>query len=163
MRSARHYLPIVLLGLVVLCSAAVYAADNKLPPYDGTVGAYNPCNNSLVLAPGTNYVTVHENASGHEDVHVFVELKFVGSGSDDQGHQYRTVLRAKGQFGAEAPFYDIPFREKWEGSGAPDFFMDGTVRVFVQNGSATSGITQFNTTCSNGNSDASDGDHDGSH
>jgi hypothetical protein len=168
MRSAKRKLPIVLLGLAVLCSTAVYAADddNQAKTYSGRVGAYNPCDNSLVLAPGTNYVTVHENARDHDNAHVFVEMKFVGSGKDAQGHPYQTELKAKGQFGAEAPFYDLPFREKWEGNGAPDFFMDGTVRVFVQNGVAQNdAITQFNTTCSNGNSDGkdSDGDHDRSH
>jgi hypothetical protein len=155
----------VLLGIVVLCSAAVYAADDKVTTYAGEIGVYNPCNNSLVLAPGTNYVRYHENARDHENAHVFVHLKFVGYGNDDQGNPYRTVLEAKGQFGADAPFYDLQFRERWEGlKGAPDFSMDGTVRVFVQGGVAQGDqITQFDTTCGNSNSDDHDNDSDKDH
>lgn len=157
MTSAKRHLPMVLLGLVVLCSITAYAADDddKVQTYAGGIGVYNPCDNSLVIAPGTNYVRYHENAREHEKVHVFVGLKFVGYGNDAQGSPYRTVLEAKGQFGAEAPYYDLQFRETWEGiKGAPDFFMDGTVRVFVQGGVAQGDqITRFDTTCGNSKSD----------
>jgi opacity protein-like surface antigen len=165
MRSAKRHLPIVLLGLVVLCSATAYAADrdrdDQVTTYAGAIGVYNPCNNSLVNVTGTSYVRIHVNTRDHEGVHVSVDLKFVGYGNDDKGNPYRTVLEAKGQFKAEAPPYDLQFRETWEGiKGAPDFSMDGTIRVWVPMGNQ---ITQFDTSCSNGQSDGHDSDKDQDH
>jgi hypothetical protein len=88
-------------------------------------------------------------------------MKFIGYGDDgSKDHPYRTVFIAKGQFGAEAPNYDLPFHSMWIGlKGTPSFSMDGTVRLSIDNsGTVTqSMITHLETACRAGDHD-SDGD-----
>jgi len=164
MTSAKRHLPILLLGLVVFWSAALLAEEG-VTSYPGEIGIDNPCNNAFVDVKGTNYVRVHENTRHHEGTHVGIELRFIGYGNDATGNPYRTVFIANGEFGAEAPYYDLRFHSMWIGRNqAPSFSMDGTVRVFVHSGTVQgSQITQFDTTCRNDVKSDDDKDSDADH
>jgi len=148
MASTKRRSVSLLIGLVVLCSAAL-AAEEGSSSYAGQIGMYNPCNNGVVIVDGTNHVRIHENAREHDDAHVTIHLRFVGTGEDQLGTPYRTVLTAKGQFKAAAVSYDIPYRSMWIGQkGAPSFSMNGTLRVWVDSGVATAdNIITYDTAC----------------
>ena len=162
-------------GIALLCSMALQAQDG-VTTYSGGIGFDNPCNGSVVIVNGTNFVRVDDDTQdkgrGHDhdrdaNGRVKVELRFVGSGKDAAGNPYHAVLIAKGQFTSESTMYDLPFHSMWSSSNdapsAPSFAVEGTVRVFAKGGTATgSSITHFETSCHVGEHD-SDGDHDDSH
>lgn len=165
----------LVLGMALLCSGVLQAQDG-VTTYPGAIGFENPCNSSVVIVNGTNFVRVDDDtqdkARGRDHDHdshaqVNVQLRFVGSGKDAAGHPYHAVLIAKGEFTAASTMYDLPFHSMWSSSNdvasAPGFAVEGTVRVFAKGETATgSSITQFETSCRAGEHD-SDGDHDDSH
>ncbi|MBV9144686.1 MAG: hypothetical protein JO065_02130 [Acidobacteria bacterium] len=167
MRSALRLMPVLVLG--VLFSAYALAEDGKSgnSSYPGGIGMENPCNGQVVVVDGTNVAQVRQHAAKNDGDHdrddrarVRVELRFVGSTTDQTDMGYRTVLKAEGRFENEAPFYDLPYHSEWVSRGAPSFTMDGTIRVFVEAGKATgSSITSFRTSCGVDHDDH-DGDHD---
>lgn len=179
MTRAKCYFPLWVLAVTVFCSVSLCAqvtctkaeGVSTKCTYSGAIWMDNPCNGSLVKVNGTNTVRIFEHSGdkgryreGERDkAHVNVEIKFVGNGEDASGNAYHTIFFASGEFGAEAPNYDLQFHSKWLGRNAPSFSMDGTVRVFVQNTDAQgSSITQFETACRAGDHD-NDADHDDSH
>ena len=148
MASTKRRSLALFIGVVVLCSAAL-AADEGSSSYPGQIGMYNPCNNGVVIVDGTNHVRVHENAREHDEAHVTIHLRFLGSGEDQVGMPYRTVLIAKGQFDTAAASYDLPYRSVWIGQkGSPSFSMKGTLRVWVDSGVAKAdNIMTYETSC----------------
>ena len=136
------------LAMMVLCSAAL-AAEEGGSSYPGQIGMFNPCNNGVVIVDGVNHVRVHENARDHDEAHVSIHLRFVGTGEDQLGMPYRTVLTAKGQFKTTAASYDIPYRSIWIGQkGTPSFSMNGNLRVWVDSGVAKAdNVVTFETAC----------------
>lgn len=171
MTRTKCCLSIWVLGMALLCSGVLHAQDGVVT-YPGAIGIVNPCDAVLVTVTGTNQARIdddtQEKRHGHEHDHdargqVNVELRFVGNGTDDKGNPYHTVFVAKGQSGTVSTMYDLSFQSTWFGRGAPSFSMDGTVRVFAQNGKTTgSEITHFDMTCRAGDHDG-DGDHNDSH
>jgi hypothetical protein len=161
-RATRHF-SIVLLALA-FCTTTL-AAEEGHASYPGDIGMYNPCNGAVVIVNGINFVRVHENSRGHDEVHVTVHLRFNGDGEDQSGNEYRTLLVAKGEFKSESDSYDIPYRSLWVGRhGASSFSMDGTLRVFVQGGvPQRDGILTYETVCRQGAKTDDIDDHDGDH
>ena len=161
-RATRHF-SIVLLALVAFCTTTL-AAEEGHASYPGEIGMYNPCNGAVVIVNGMNFVRVHENSPGQDEVHVTIHLRFTGNGTDQSHNEYRTLLIAKGEFKNESDSYDIPYRSLWVGRhGAPSFSMDGMIRVFVQGGVPQGdGIVTYETDCRQGTKpdDIDDGDHD---
>ena len=167
----KSCLSIWVLGMALLCSGVLHAQDG-FASYPGSIGFVNPCDAVLVVVNGINHVRIdddtQEKAHGHEHDRdargqVNVELRFVGNGKDDKGNPYHAKFIAKGQFGTATTMYDLPFQSIWYGSkDGPSFSVDGTVRVFAQDGKGTgSEITHFETSCRAG--EHNDGDHDDSH
>src|SRR2546430_2279744 len=97
MTGTKRHLPILLLSLVVVCSTTL-AAEEGNSSFPGHIGMLNPCNGAVVIVDGTNFVRVHENTREHDDAHITIHMRFVGSGQDESGSPYRTVLVAKGKF-----------------------------------------------------------------
>jgi len=148
MASSKRRSVSLFFALAVLCSVSL-AAEEGSSSYPGQIGMFNTCNNGVVIVDGVNNVRIHENARDHEEIHVTIHLRFVGTGEDQLGMPYRTVLIAKGQFKTAAASYDIPYRSMWIGQkGAPSFSMNGTLRVWVDAGVAKAdNIMTYDTAC----------------
>jgi hypothetical protein len=148
MRITKLSIPVLMLAFAFLASSTL-AAETTHFSFPGQIGMFNPCDGSVVIVKGTNTVDYHENTS-ENGTHAVVHIRFEGIGQDSAGNPFATSFNAKSHFDAVASSYDLPFHSVWIGQGAPNFSMDGTVRVFVTDGSAVgAGIVQWTTSCKN--------------
>jgi len=121
------------------------AAQTGKAALDGGIGMLNPCNNAIVIVPGTTNVDLHQNGA-----HVTVHVLFHNNGQALQTQDpYRVNLEASEQFNMQSASYDVPFHSVWESQGnTPNFTMDGVLRIFANDGTPVgSRILQWQTAC----------------
>lgn len=136
MNSTKRYLP-MLAVVCVLFLAATSSAQNTTQEFDGDITAPNPCSGLGVHVQGPTTIDYHENSTG-DAPHVTVHLRIDANGADASGSPYAATLEASGQFDTTASPYAIPFHSVWIGNGgASNFKVDGTLRVWVTNGTPT--------------------------
>ena len=146
MRSTKHSMSALALGLAFALTGTMAAQSGKAA-LDGAIGMLNPCNNAIVVVPGSTDVNFHQNGN-----HVTVHVQFHNNGQDLQTQDpYRVNLEANQQFDKAADSYDVPFHSEWVAkASAPNFTMDGVMRVWVSNGTPTgSRLVQWQTACTN--------------
>lgn len=132
MNGTKRYLP--MLVVCVLFLTATLSAQNTTQGFDSNLTYPNPCNASGVQIKGPTTIDYHENPTGVAP-HVTVHLRIDANGQDGSGSPYGTTLEASRQFDTATSKYDFPFHSVWIGkAGAPNFTLDGTVRVWVTNG-----------------------------
>ena len=136
MNSTKRYLP-MLAVVCVLFLTATLSAQNATQEFDSTIGGTNPCNGSAIQVQGPTTIDYHVNLPG-DSAHVVVHVQTRASGQDATGNSYQTNFEANGQFDAlatnDSP-YQVPFHSVWIGpAGAPNFKLDGTISVFVTDG-----------------------------
>jgi hypothetical protein len=150
MRIMKVCMPALLLGFAFFASGTL-AAQTTHFSFDGGIGIYNPCNGLVVVVNGPNDINYHQNTDANGGIHVGVHMRFDGNGQDSAGNPFTASFTANSQFDSLASSYDVPFHSDWTGQSAgSNFSMDGTVRVFVADGSAVgAGIVQVTTSCKN--------------
>jgi hypothetical protein len=133
MKGTKRCLP-MLAVVCVLFLTATLSAQNATQGFDSNLTYPNPCNGSGVQIQGPTTIDYHENPTG-DAPHVTVHLRIDANGQDGSGSPYGTTLESSGQFDTVASSYDFPFHSVWIGmAGAPNFKLDGTLRVWVANG-----------------------------
>lgn len=153
--------------MFALAALLVIAQANAIfgkPPTDGAehtqflggVGLLNPCNNEGVSVTGPVKIVYHEVEPGGGDEEYSLHLTFSGDGVGNQGNQYRMSFIANEQFSAPTEDFGsfqtfvMPFRANFVSrGGAPNFELEGSIKVFVVNGKAVGAfITAFSgSTC----------------
>jgi len=137
--------------LLVTCllTAAPLLASNEHTTFTGGIGAFNPCNGTLVTAFGPVDIVVETNTSS-DTRHVTVHHLFRADGSATNGDSYGMSFMANSNFDAVASFYDLFYHAVLVGKGsAPNFSIEGNIRVFVNpEGKATGSIiTTLSSSC----------------
>src|SRR5690348_1903196 len=78
MRSTKHSMSALALGLAFALTGTMAAQSGKAA-LDGAIGMLNPCNNAIVVVPGSTDVNFHQNGN-----HVTVHVQFHNNGQDLQ-------------------------------------------------------------------------------
>jgi hypothetical protein len=147
MRIMKLCMPTLLFGFALFVSSTLAAQTTQFS-FNGGIGIVNPCNGSIVIVQGPNNIEYHQNSDENGNIHVGVHMQFDGTGQDSAGNPFTASLNANSQFGSLVSSYDVPFHSVW--TGQITFSMDGTVRVFVADGSAVgAAIVQVSTSCKN--------------
>ena len=142
MNSTKRYLP-VLAVVCVLFLTASGNAQNATQEFTSQFGPFgSPCDGSIIEVHGPATIDYHMNLTG-VGPHVTIHMQTQASSSELSANPYQTNFEANGQFDSGTVCtndpgtlcYDTPFHSVWIGNGgAPNFKADGTIRVFVTNG-----------------------------
>lgn len=142
MNSTKRYLP-VLAVVCVLFLAATVNAQNATQEFTSHFGPFgSPCDGSSVEVQGPTTIDYHVNSTG-VGPHITVHMQIQASSLDGSANPYQASFEASGQFDSgtvctDDPAtlcFDTPFHSVWIGSAAAsNFKINGTVRVFLTNG-----------------------------
>ena len=109
----------------------------------------NPCNNENVSLKGPADVTYHTNTTSG-GAHYSVHVSFKGTGSGNKGNDYVVTLTANGDFDAPSStvgttlHFQMPYHAEFVSKGkAPNFSLEGTIDVGVDNGKPVNIVIVF--------------------
>jgi hypothetical protein len=150
MRIMKLCMSVLVLSFALFVSGTLAAQTAHLS-FDGGIGIFNPCNGLLVSVNGPDNIDYHQNSDANGGTHVFVHMRFDGSGKDSAGNPFTASFNTNSHFDTLVSSYDVPFHSAWTGQTAgSSFSMDGIVRVSVADGAAIgSRIVQVTTSCNN--------------
>ena len=141
MNRTKRYVP-MLAVVCVLFLTATLSAQNATQEFTSHFGPFgSPCDGSSIEVQGPATIDYHVSST---DVgpHVTVHMQTHASSLEGSANPYQTNFEAAGQFDTELPSYDFPFHSVWIGkAGAPNFKVDGTLRVWVANGAPAGSMT----------------------
>ena len=148
MRSTKFCLFCLALALMFALPGTMAAQNGKVT-LDGGIAMYNACtnNSTIVYAPGSTEVNYSQNGP-----HVNVHVLFHNQGQDTSSQNpYRLNLETNGQFNSVANTYDLPYHSVWAAQGGGGTFtMEGTLRIWVQDGKPVSSqLLTWNLACTN--------------
>jgi len=134
-------------AVLLLCSTPIAgtarADGNARIDFPISVFFPNPCNSENVSLHGAVDVMYHTNAAGG-GAHYSVHVEFKGKGSGNQGNDYVVSLIANGNFDAPTGtvgttlHFLMPYHAEFISKGkAPNFSLEGTIDVGVDNGVPT--------------------------
>jgi hypothetical protein len=134
---------LLLVGCSVIASVA-RADGNARVEFPISVLFPNPCNSENVTLHGAADIMYHTNATGAGGAHYVVEVRFKGKGSGNLGNDYVVSLMANGQFDAPTStvgttlHFQTTYHAEFISKGsAPNFSLEGTIDVGVDNGVPT--------------------------
>ena len=108
------------------------AMSDKTFRFSGPFGLQNPCNGEMTNGTIDINIVVTSNETGNGDVKVNVHHTSHGRLTGNLGNTYQVSRHAKDRFDAIAASYDVPWTGQFIATGsAPDFTVDGTLRVLV--------------------------------
>ncbi len=126
----------VLLGLG---SFGVQAQAAKTE-FNGGIGTWNPCNHLAVTVTGPVNLQV-QTVENKNNVNVAIEGRVKLDGADSQSNPYKLSMMFNATFNAKSNQYIVPYTAIFVGQGgAPNFKLDGDVKVYVDNAGKPVGV-----------------------